>query len=128
MIQIESLSPNIFVSEIEKSIEFYKQLGFSLIMTVPNEKPYHWAMLKCNETTIMFHAWNSLGDELPQVQKNKAHGLLFYFKIKGILQLFEKFEKSEHVIKGLEKTFYGETEFSMLDPDGYVLTFAEELE
>jgi hypothetical protein len=29
------------------------------------------------------------------------------------------------VIKGLEKTFYGATEFSILDNNGYILTFAE---
>jgi hypothetical protein len=30
------------------------------------------------------------------------------------------------VLKGLEKTFYGATEFSILDNNGYVLTFADD--
>jgi hypothetical protein len=30
------------------------------------------------------------------------------------------------VIKGLEKTFYGATEFSIQDNNGYLLTFAED--
>jgi len=32
------------------------------------------------------------------------------------------------VIKGLEKTFYGATEFSITDNNGFVLTFAEDIE
>ena len=30
-----------------------------------------------------------------------------------------------NIIKGLEKTFYGATEFSIQDINGYILTFAE---
>jgi uncharacterized glyoxalase superfamily protein PhnB len=30
------------------------------------------------------------------------------------------------VVKGLEKQFYGATEFSIKDNNGYVLTFAED--
>jgi len=30
------------------------------------------------------------------------------------------------IIKGLEKTFYGATEFTIRDIDGYHLTFAED--
>ena len=34
---MESISPNIFVHDINKTIDFYKILGFSLITTVPSK-------------------------------------------------------------------------------------------
>jgi hypothetical protein len=30
------------------------------------------------------------------------------------------------IVKGIEKTFYGATEFSIQDINGYILTFAED--
>jgi hypothetical protein len=43
------------------------------------------------------------------------------------MELFDQFKDSVFLLKGLEKTFYGATEFSLMDPDGYILTFAEDL-
>ncbi len=40
--------------------------------------------------------------------------------------LYENIKDKVNIIKELEKTFYGATEFSILDLNGYILTFAEE--
>ena len=34
---MKSVSPNIFVKDINKTIEFYKQLGFADVFSVPAE-------------------------------------------------------------------------------------------
>ena len=34
---MESLSPNLFVKDIKKSLAFYKKLGFTTTMSVPDE-------------------------------------------------------------------------------------------
>jgi predicted lactoylglutathione lyase len=39
---MDSLSPNIFVNDINQTIVFYKQLGFNLITTVPEQPEYVW--------------------------------------------------------------------------------------
>jgi catechol 2,3-dioxygenase-like lactoylglutathione lyase family enzyme len=36
---MESLSPNIFVKDINETIKFYQLLGFSLVVTVPETGP-----------------------------------------------------------------------------------------
>jgi uncharacterized glyoxalase superfamily protein PhnB len=122
---MESLSPNIFVNDINQTIEFYKQLGFKLITTVPEQPEYVWAMMTCEKVTFMFQTFNSLGNELTAISRQNGGSLLFYISLKNIRNFFESVKDKVTVLKGLETTFYGATEFSIQDNNGYVLTFAE---
>lgn len=123
---MDSVSPNIFVKDINETIEFYKILGFNLVMTVPEKGDFVWAMMTCGSVTFMFQTFNSLADELPQVSRTNGGSLLLYIGIKGIRSFFEKISDKVTVVKGLEKTFYGATEFSISDNNNYILTFAED--
>jgi len=125
---MESLSPNIFVSDMSETIAFYKMLGFQLIMTVPEDgDEFVWAMMVNGSVTFMFQNFASLGDELPQISRQNGGSLLLYINVKKIVTFFESIKAKVQVLKGLEKTFYGATEFSILDNNGYVLTFAEHM-
>jgi uncharacterized glyoxalase superfamily protein PhnB len=123
---MESVSPNLFVQNILKTIEFYKILGFTVTMTVPEDGDPVWAMMVCGKVTFMFQTLGSLGDDLPQVNRQNGGALLLYIQTKGIRDFFERIKDGVVVIKGLEKTFYGATEFSIIDNNGFVLTFAED--
>ncbi|WP_461449307.1 VOC family protein [Mucilaginibacter sp.] len=125
---MNSLSPNFFVKDINQTIEFYKQLGFQLIMTVPEAgQDLVWAMMTNGSVTFMFQTFTSLGDELPQINRNYGGSLLFYINTTGLLSFFEELKGKVTIVKGLEKTFYGATEFSILDNNGFILTFAEDI-
>ena len=123
---MESISPNIFVKNINETINFYKQLGFALTTTVPEEGDIIFAMMSCGNVVFLFQTFESLGNELPNVSRQNGGSLLFYIKTKRIKELFEKIEDKVKVVKGLEKTFYGATEFSIEDNNGFLLTFAED--
>ncbi|MBD1364715.1 glyoxalase [Mucilaginibacter sp. ZT4R22] len=124
---MESLSPNIFVTDINKTIEFYTLLGFGVAMSVPETGPgLVWAMMVKGNVTMMFQSMESLGEELPQIKRTDGGSLLLYIKLSGIRAFFEDIKEKVTVLKGLEKTFYGATEFSILDNNSYVLTFAED--
>lgn len=123
---MESISPNIFVKNINETINFYKQLGFALTTTVPDEGDIIFAMMSCGNVVFMFQTFESLGNELPNVSRQNGGSLLFYIKTTRIKELFEKIEDEVKVVKGLEKTFYGATEFSIEDNNGFLLTFAED--
>ena len=81
---MESLSPNIFVKDINKTIEFYKLLGFELTMTVPDTGDYVWAMMTCGKVTFMFQSFSSMGEELPEIKRTDGGSLLLYINIKNI--------------------------------------------
>lgn len=123
---MDTISPNIFVKDINKTIDFYKQMGFQLVMTVPEQGDIVWAMMTCGTVTFMFQTFDSLAEELPEISRKEGGSLLLYIKLKDIRTFFESIKDKVTVLKGLEKTFYGATEFSIKDNNGYVLTFAED--
>jgi uncharacterized glyoxalase superfamily protein PhnB len=123
---MDSIAPNIFVKDIEKTVTFYEQLGFNVVMTVPDQGDLVWAMMQCGTVNFMFQTFDSLGDELPYISRQNGGSLLLYIQTKEIRRFYDQIKDKVDVIKGLEKTFYGATEFSILDINGYILTFAED--
>lgn len=123
---MDSISPNIFVKDINKAIAFYKQLGFSIVTTVPEQGDFVWVMMTCGNVTFMFQTFDSLGADLPAITRQDGGSLLLYIQTKGIRKLYDQIKDKVNVVKGLEKAFYGATEFSIQDINGYILTFAED--
>jgi len=122
---MESISPNIFVKNIDETIKFYEQLEFKLTMKVPDEGDLVWAMMTNGNVSFMFQTFESLGDDLREISRQDGGSLLLYIQIKEIRQFHDRIKDKVNILKGLEKTFYGATEFSIQDLNGYVLTFAE---
>jgi len=122
---MESISPNIFVKNIDETIKFYEQLEFELTMKVPDEGSLVWVMMTKGNVSFMFQTFESLGDELPEISRQDGGSLLLYIQIKEIRKYHDRIKDKVNILKGLEKTFYGATEFSIKDINGYVLTFAE---
>jgi uncharacterized glyoxalase superfamily protein PhnB len=133
---MDSLAPNLFVKDIRATIEFYKLLGFNLILSVPasssptdppdDKADLVWAMVSSGKVTFMFQTSQSLGDTLPMISRQDGGSLLFYIKIQNIRSFFDSIKDKVTVVHGLQKTFYGATEFSITDPNNYLLTFAED--
>ncbi len=123
---MESLAPNIFTNDMKATLAFYKLLGFKTTMSVPESgDDLVWAMMVNGSVTLMFQTYESLADELPDISRTDGGSLLLYISLKNIRSFFEQIKDKVTVLKGLEKTFYGATEFSIKDNNGYVLTFAE---
>jgi len=125
---MESISPNIFTKNMDETIKFYEQLEFKLSMRVPDEGNLVWAMMTNGNVSFMFQTFESLGNDLPEVSRQDGGSLLLYIQINKIRQYHDRIKDKVNILKGLEKTFYGATEFSIQDINGYVLTFAEQEE
>jgi uncharacterized glyoxalase superfamily protein PhnB len=123
---MESISPNIFVNDIIKTIDFYKELGFNVVTTVPEQGDIFWAMMTCGNVIFMFQTFESLGTELPTISRHNGGSLLLYIQTSDIRKFYDQIKDKVKVVKELEKTFYGATEFSIEDNNGYLLTFAED--
>ena len=85
---MKSISPNIFVKDINKTIDFYKQLGFSLTTTVPEEGDLIWAMMTCGNVTFMFQTFESLGNDLPTISRHNGGSLLLYIQTSDIRKFY----------------------------------------
>jgi uncharacterized glyoxalase superfamily protein PhnB len=123
---MESLAPNIFTNNIQETMSLYTLLGFKVTMSVPEQgDELVWVMMVNGSVTVMFQTYASLEEELPEISRKDGGSLLLYINLKNIRDFFESVKNKVKVLKGLEKTFYGATEFSILDNNNYVLTFAE---
>ncbi|MES2428426.1 MAG: VOC family protein [Bacteroidota bacterium] len=123
---METLAPNIFTRDMKATVAFYEQLGFKITMSVPEDGDDQvWAMMVNGSVTLMFQTYESLANDLPEISRTDGGSLLLYITLKDINGFFERINGKVTVLKGLEKTFYGATEFSIKDNNGYVLTFAE---
>lgn len=123
----KSMSPNLFVKDMNASQSFYtKTLGFQVLDQEPKDADPVWLMIAYNEITFMLQTQESLGDEIPSLKNEHTGGtLIFYITLTNIKDYFNKVSKDSKVVSDLKVTFYGATEFTIEDPDGYLLTFAE---
>ena len=123
---MQTVSPNIYVRDLPATIKFYEQLGFKVSVTVPETGDLIFALMTCGQIAFMFQTLASIEGTLPHVSRTDGGSLLLYIKIKSIRAFFEQIKDKVTVLSGLDKTFYGATEFSILDNNNYMLTFAED--
>ncbi len=128
--EYQSLSPNIGVKNVEETVRFYTEtLDFNIIMSVPSPHGgLQWAMVANSGTTLMFQEIGNLMEEYPQLAQRPILGVMtFYIKMKGMKNLYEKLQGTEHIAKEIHKTFYGADEFALFDNNGHILTVTEDV-
>lgn len=123
---MQSVSPNIFVNDIRKTLEFYETIGFKVVTIVGDKDDPIFTLMRCGNVSFMFQTFKSIGDTLPVVSRMNGGSLLLYVNIKSIRDFYEKIKDKVTVLHGLNKTFYGATEFSIVDNNNYMITFAED--
>ncbi|MBA2394269.1 MAG: VOC family protein [Ktedonobacteraceae bacterium] len=126
-ISLKKLTPNIMVEDVNNTIEFYqKLLGFEVLVTVPEEGQFAWAMLKRDTVEMMFQSRTSLGEEIPALQHKEIGGsLTFYIEVEDVEGLYKHLKGSATIVQDMHKTFYGAQEFAIQDCNGFILAFAQ---
>jgi uncharacterized glyoxalase superfamily protein PhnB len=123
---MKSISPNIFVNDLQATISFYTKLGFTVsdeVTTPEGEKVF--ALMTNGSVTFLFQTFASIEGKHPMVRRADGGSLLLYISVNNIRQYYDHVKEHVTVLTGLEKTFYGATEFSLCDNNNYLLTFAE---
>lgn len=104
------------VESVTRSIEFYTQLGFGVVNTVPegSSEPT-WAFLESSEARLMLAKATA-----PVVPDQQA--VLFYLYFDDILSVHADLKSRGLRVGGLKFPFYcPKGEFYLADPDGYCL-------
>ena len=127
MPQLNKLTPNLIVSNVERSLAFYRDvLGFQVGATVPDGAPYVFASVQSGGIEIFLNAPEPAVSEYPAFKDRPIGGTLTLFiEVTNIEQAYESLKSRLTIVMPLEKKWYGVTEFAFTDPDGYVITFAE---
>src|SRR5262245_30149676 len=124
---LKKLSPNLIVSDVGRSASFYRDvLGFTVEQTVPDAAPFVFAIMKSGAVEVFLNAPGPAHEEYPVFKDRPIGGTLTLFiEVEDIRGSYDQLKDRVQVVMPLETKWYGVTEFAFLDPDGYVITFAQ---
>ena len=125
--KLTGLTPNVFSSDLDRSIAFYRDvLGFTITTTVPDARPFVFAWLQRDGVSIFLNDLAAAKHEEPDAPFVVGQsGISIFIHLEGIGELWPLVKDKAPVVMALKDQWYGMTEFSVADPDGYVITLAE---
>ena len=121
------LTPNLLVSNVERSLAFYVDtLGFERGLTVPDQPPLVFASVTSGSVEIFFNEKHVGSKEYPAFAGKPlgATGTMF-IEMDNVDALHDRLKPKVSIVMPLVKQWYGLKEFAIADPDGYIITFAE---
>ena len=129
--KFNSLIPELTVSNIEKSKEFYLELGFK-IKYERIENKFCFLELENNQLMIeeINDNWNTAVMEYPfgrgiNISMSVSDVEKMYNKLKN--KNFKFFLDLEYHTYKVDEIIYNDKEFLIQDPDGYLLRFSKDL-
>lgn len=126
-VKFNSLIPELTVSNILKSVEFYKSIGFKIVYERPETK---FCFLELENNQIMLEEDND-NWSTGELSYPFGRGINISMAIKDVEKMYKKLkEKNITFFKELEihsyrvnDVIYNDKEFLVQDPDGYLLRF-----
>jgi uncharacterized glyoxalase superfamily protein PhnB len=130
MPHVKKLTPNLIVSKVEQSLAFYEGiLGFTRGMTVPEQQPFVFASVTNGPVEIFFNDRSAVAKESAHMAGLAAGGgNTMFIELDGVDALYEGIRERVKVVMPIATQWYGMREFAIVDPDGYVITFAQRIE
>ena len=109
--RLRGLVPMARVRDVQRSIDFYEQLGFQVGNTVSDDGSLNWAYLRRNGAHLMV----TLGGEGPGP-------IQLYLYVDDVRAYHEELAAKGIAVGPIEERFYmPQGEFELTDPDGHCL-------
>ena len=132
---LTDVTPNLIVSDIDRSTVFYRDvLGFSVVTSVPDQAPFVFVWLRRDGVSVFLNVLAGMKDDVAELGTQKIGGTNTMFMTleaesvdQGIDAMFRSVEGKARVVMPLKDQFYGMREFGIVDPDGYVIFFAQRI-
>lgn len=120
---IRSAVPTFLVPDVADTARWYAaNLGFRTAGAVPQQEPYAYASLMRGPAEIMLLAL--AGYQKPDLRSHRPSGLWdAYIRVDGVHTLYQTVEGKPFIQMPLTHQSYGDWEFEVRDPNGYVLVF-----
>jgi hypothetical protein len=122
-IALKTAVPTFLVADVGSTARWYAaHLGFQIAGNFPACEPYAYASLQREQAEIMLL---SLADyQKPDLRSRRPSGLWdAYIRVDGAHALYGTVEGQPFVQRALTHQSYGDWEFEVRDPNGYVLVF-----
>ena len=120
----ESLAACFPVADISSTIVWYEeQLGFTGD-PFPDREPYVFAILRRDDIEIFLQRVE--GYHKPDLYTKRPGGVWdAYIRVEGVKDLYEEVREAVTIVQPLRRQPYGNWEFEVKDPNGYILVFSE---
>ncbi len=127
MIRLTSAAPCFPVADVGVTMRWYEQkLGFEG-HPFPENEPHAFCNLVRDQIEIMLQRVEEY--QKPDLYKNRGGGVWdAYVRMRGVKKFYEAINDKVEILRPLQKQFYGDWEFEVKDPNGYVLVFSELIE
>jgi uncharacterized glyoxalase superfamily protein PhnB len=127
MTHFASITPNLVVRDVVASTAFYRDvLGFAIKQTVPDAAPFVFVWLERDGVPVFLNDIKAVIEDHPEMASVPPGGTATLFIVlTGVDELHDAIKDRTKVVMPLKTQFYGMREFSVIDPDGHLLTFAE---
>ena len=122
--RLGSAAPTFAVADVGATARWYaRELDFE-IHPFPRDEPWAFAILRREGVELMLQQVN--GYTKPDLRPLRPEGVWdAYIRMQGVDDLYEALRDRVEIVMPLRKQEYGDTEFEVLDPNGYVLVFSE---
>jgi uncharacterized glyoxalase superfamily protein PhnB len=127
MAKLFRVAPTFPVADIGATIRWYEaELGFTSYQ-FPESPPHVFASVCRDKVEIMFQRVE--GYRKPDLYKLRSGGVWdAYFRMEGVKQFYEAIKDRVEITMPLRQQPYGDWEFEVKDPNGYILVFSELIE
>ncbi len=132
--RFQKMIPELTVSNLDKSLKFYKCLGFKIEYERPENR---FSFLSFNDDVQIMIQENSDGGkwELAPLSYPYGNGINFQIEVDSVDTIYNSLiENGYEIAFEIEENWYrqndkllGNKEFLVQDPDGYLFRFAEDL-
>jgi hypothetical protein len=122
-IRVISAVPTFAVPDVAAAIRWYGQeLEFAVGGTFPKCEPYAYASIHLGPAEIMFLSLP--GYVKPDLSPRRPEGIWdAYIRMDGVREFYGNVEGKPFIRMSLRKQPYGDWEFEVQDPQGYILVF-----
>jgi uncharacterized glyoxalase superfamily protein PhnB len=127
-IQMGSAAPTFLAADVGDTARWYAEhLGFQIAGAFPDGEPYAYASLQRDGVEIML--LSLAGFQKPDLTARRPEGLWdAYIRMRGVRLFYELLRDRGFIRMPLRKQPYGDWEFEVRDPNGYILVFSELVE
>jgi len=122
-VQIRSAVPTFLAADVAATARWYaERLGFHTAGTFPTHEPYSYASVQREGAEIMLLSLP--GYQKPDLIARRPEGLCdAYIRMRGVRTFYESGRREGFIHMPLKQQPYGDWEFEVRDPNGYVLVF-----
>jgi catechol 2,3-dioxygenase-like lactoylglutathione lyase family enzyme len=121
-VTVRSAVPTFLVADVSETARWYSEkLGFRVVGAVPKREPYVYASVMRGGAELMLLALAGHAGAEPPARVGGSWNA--YIRADGIGALWEAVKDEPFVRTPLTHQPYGDWEFEVRDPNGYVLVF-----